>query len=115
MDPLGEQDPVGGNRPGSRDLIPRHYLGAIVLADTLYQGPPLGQLLGRGVGGSIAMAVASLTPTADRPSSLVPSQLRTIAQALWRSQTPSRHEKAFCASSCSTHTCDYFPQPPQQN
>jgi hypothetical protein len=67
-----------------------------------------------GVGGSIAMAVASLTPTAYPPSSLVPSQLRTIAHVLWRSQTPSRRETAFCASSCSTHTCDYFSQPPQQ-
>ena len=34
------------------------------------------------VGGSVAMTLASLTPTAYRPSSLVPRQLRTIAQAL---------------------------------
>jgi hypothetical protein len=48
VDQLGDQDPVAGNRPGSRDLIPRHHLGTIALADALNQGLPLGKLLGRG-------------------------------------------------------------------
>jgi hypothetical protein len=47
-DPLGHQDLIGGDRPGSRDLVPGHDLGAITLADAVDQSPPLGKLLGRG-------------------------------------------------------------------
>jgi hypothetical protein len=47
-DPLGHQDLIGGDRPGSPDLVPGHHLGAIALADTPKEGPPFGKLLGRG-------------------------------------------------------------------
>ena len=60
MDPLGDNDLVCRCRPTSCDLIPGQDLGTITLADPLGQGSPLGELLGRGVGGSIGMGVASL-------------------------------------------------------
>ena len=82
MDPLGDQDPVAGNRPGRRDLIPRHYLGTIALADALTKACHSASCSAEGVGGTIAMAVASLTPKACWPSNLVLSQLRIIAQVL---------------------------------
>jgi hypothetical protein len=59
VDPPGDQDLVGGFSP-SRGLLPGHHLGPITLADPLGQGLPFGKLLGRGVGGSLGIGIASL-------------------------------------------------------
>jgi len=104
---LGDQDPVAGDRPGSRDLIPHHYLGTIALADALDQGLPLGKLLGRVRwrldchGGRLAHA-NSLSAV-----QLGPSQLRIIAQVL-RVTDRRRHEKAFCIYRCSRQNIYYL-------
>ena len=50
--------------PGRRGRILGQHLGATALADALDQGSPFGTLLGRGVGGSTGMGVASLMSTA---------------------------------------------------
>jgi hypothetical protein len=59
VDPPGDQDLVGGFSP-SRGLLPGHHLGPITLADPLGQGLPFGKRLGRGVGGSLGIGIASL-------------------------------------------------------
>ena len=79
MDPPGDNDLVCHCRPTSCDLIPGQDLGAITLADPLDQGLPLGELLGRGVGGSIGMGIASLKQQPIDYSNLAPSQLHIIA------------------------------------
>ena len=73
VDPRGDQNLVGGSRPRRWALVPAHHLGAIALADALDQGLPFGKLLGRGVGGSTGMGIASLMRTAYRPSNLAPA------------------------------------------
>ena len=80
MDPLGDNDLVCRCRPTSCDLIPRQDLGAITLADPLDQGPPLGELVGRGA--LVARSAWASPHSCKQPidySNLVPSQLRTIA------------------------------------
>jgi hypothetical protein len=79
VDPPGDNDLVSRCGPTSCDLIPGQDIGAIILADPFHQGPPLGELPGRGVGGSIDMGVASLMRTAYRPCKPGPSQLDSIA------------------------------------
>jgi hypothetical protein len=62
MDQLGDQDPVAGNRSGGRDLIPRHYLGTMAWRSRSTKACHSASCSAEGVGGTIAMAVASLTP-----------------------------------------------------
>src|SRR5215212_663597 len=111
-DLLGDQDLVGGYGPSSRDLIPGHDLGAITLADALDQGPPLGKLLGRGR----RRGRCPLMPTAYWPSRLVPSSLRTISEALWRSQASQPTRKGVLRIFVQIDIAEtIFPQPPQQD
>jgi hypothetical protein len=78
VDPLGDQDLVGGFSP-SRGLVPGHQLGAIALADPLDQGLQFGKLLGRGCRRFAWHRCRLAHETSLRSSILVNGGLRTIA------------------------------------
>jgi len=104
-DPVGNQDLVGR----SRDLVPDHYLGAVTLADTLEQGPPLGKLLGRGCGQlgrhgrrlAHAYSILAIQPDPQPPAHNCAGAVgpRTPAAA-----KRSAYKKAFCMFRWTTHS-----------
>jgi hypothetical protein len=101
VDPLGDQNLVGGSRPRRWALVSAHHLGAIALADALDQGLPFGKLLGRGRRrlDRHRYRLAHANSLSAIQSS--PSQLRTTAQTLACSEPPSRREKVSCVSQCN--------------